>query len=269
MTRQILLVCGILAAILYVAMALFVGLLWDGYSVTSQTPSELSAIGAPTRALWMVLGTVYAALMFGFGWILWRSSRSNRALRVVGVLLMTQTVFGSFWPAMHQRAVLAAGGGTLTDTLHLVWATVTGLFFMVAMGFGAAALGRRFRAYSIATMAIIVACGAWTGTYAARIQADLPTPGVGIWERLSIAAFMLWVAVLATTQLRKRGSRDEAALGPATSHRPRPLGGNGSNDLSLHVNTFNCCLDKAGPSEGGADRLRAVPQFQPSRARLE
>jgi len=47
------------------------------------------------------------------------------------------------------------------------------------------------------------------------------------------------------------------------------LGGNGSNDLPLHVNAFNCCLDKPGSSEGGADRLRAVPQFQPSRARLE
>jgi hypothetical protein len=123
-------------------------------------PIIWSAIGAPTRALWMVLGTVYAALMIGFGWILWRSSRSNRALRVVGVLLMTQTVFGYFWPPMHQRAVLAAGGGTLTDTLHLAWVTATGLFFLVAMGFGAAALGRRFRAYSIVTMAIIVACGA-------------------------------------------------------------------------------------------------------------
>jgi hypothetical membrane protein len=204
MVRRMLLVCGILAAILYVAMTFFIGLLWDGYRVASQTPSELSAIGAPTGPLWMLLGTVYAALMIAFGWIVWRSARANRALRVVGALLMAQSVFGYFWPPMHQRAVLAAGGGTLTDTLHLVWAMVTGLFFMFAMGFGAAALGKRFRVYSIATMVIIVACGAWTGTYASQIQADLPTPGVGIWERISIAALMLWVAVLATTLLRKR-----------------------------------------------------------------
>jgi len=39
--------CGILAALLYVSMTLFVGLLWDGYSVVSDVPSELSAIGAP------------------------------------------------------------------------------------------------------------------------------------------------------------------------------------------------------------------------------
>ena len=149
-----LLSCGVLASVLYVAMTLFVGLLWDGYSVASNVPSELAAIGAPTRTLWIILGTVYGVLMIAFGWIVWASAPPNRALRVVGALLMAHTVFGQFWPPMHQRAVLAAGGGTLTDTLHLVWAAVTGLFFMLIVGFGAAALGKRFRLYSIVTMVI-------------------------------------------------------------------------------------------------------------------
>jgi hypothetical protein len=30
----------------------------------------------------------------------------------------------------------------------------------------------------------------------------LPTPGVGVWERISIATFMGWIAVLAITLLR-------------------------------------------------------------------
>jgi len=115
---------------------------------------------------------------------------------------MAHAVFGQFWPPMHQRAVLAAGGGTLTDTLHLVWATITGFFFLLIVGFGAAALGKRFRVYSIVTIVIVLACGAWTGTYASRIQADLPTPWVGVWERISIATFMGWIAVLATALLR-------------------------------------------------------------------
>jgi hypothetical protein len=183
-------------------MTLFVGLLWEGYSVVSGVPSELAAIGAPTRLLWIRLGGVYAVLMVAFGWIVWTSAPSNRALRIVGALLIADTVFGQFWPPMHQRAVLAAGGGTLTDTLHLVWAAITGVFFVLIVGFGAAALGKRFRAYSLATMAIGLACGAVTGTYAARVQADLPTPGVGVWERISIATFMGWIAVLAITLLR-------------------------------------------------------------------
>lgn len=200
--RRPLLTCGILASVLYVAMTLFVGLLWEGYSIVSGVPSELSAIGAPTRPLWIWLGAVYAVLMVAFGWIVWKSAAPNRALGAVGVLLMAHTMFGQFWPPMHQRAVLAAGGGTLTDTLHLAWAAVTGVFFVLIVGFGAAALGKRFRVYSIATIAIVLACGAVTGTYASRIQADLPTPGVGVWERISIATFMAWIAVLATALLR-------------------------------------------------------------------
>ena len=194
--------CGILAPVLYVAMTMFVGLLWEGYSVVSHVPSELSAIGAPTRLLWMWLGIVYGVLMVAFGWMVWTSAPPNRALRMVGALLVAHTVFAQFWPPMHQRAVLAAGGGTLTDTLHLVWATITGIFFMLMLGFGAAALGRRFRVYSIATIVIVLVCGAVTGTYALRIQADLPTPWVGVWERISIVAFMGWIAVLATALLR-------------------------------------------------------------------
>jgi hypothetical membrane protein len=103
---------------------------------------------------------------------------------------------------MHQRAVLAAGGGTLTDTLHLVWVAITGIFFVLIVGFGATALGKRFRVYSIATMVLVLACGAVTGTYASRVQANLPTPGVGVWERISIATFMAWIVVLATALWR-------------------------------------------------------------------
>ena len=212
------LTCGILAAVLYVAMTLFVGLLWNGYSVADQTISELSAIGAPTRPLWMVLGAIYGALMIAFGWGVVTSAGRNRTLRVVGVLLLTQAVFGLFWPPMHRREVLAAGGGTLTDTLHIVWTIVTSVLFMVALGFGAAAFGKRFRLYSVATMAIVFACGAWTGTYAPGIQANLPTPWAGVWERINTNAFMVWIAVLATVLLRTQQVIGTAGAGPHRGH---------------------------------------------------
>jgi hypothetical protein len=202
--RNVLLGCGILACVLYIAMTLFIGMLWAGYSAADQTISELSAIGAPTRRLWMVLGTIYTVLMIGFGWGVVTSESRNRALRVVGVLLLAEAVFGIFWPPMHQRSVLAAGGGTLTDTLHIVWTIVTSLCFMLALGFGAAALGKSFRRYSVITMVIVFVCGAWTGTYASAIQVNLPTPWAGVWERMNTGAFMVWIAVLAVALLRRR-----------------------------------------------------------------
>ena len=123
---------------------------------------------------------------------------------------MIHAAFGYFWPPMHQRAVLATTGPTLTDTLHIVWTIVTALLFMFEAGFGAAAFGRRFRVYSIATIATALACGAITGTYASRLQSDLATPWVGVWERLTSTAYMLWIAVLAVVLLRTGRSQHYA-----------------------------------------------------------
>ena len=152
MLRRALLVGGILSSLLYVAMNVFVPMQWPGYSSAAQTVSELSAIGAPTRPLWVPLGIAYTLLVAAFGWGVRISAGRNRPLRVAGDLMVVYGLIGLVWPPMHQRHVLAAGGGTLTDTLHIAWAMVTVLLMLLAMSFGAAALGRRFRYYSIATM---------------------------------------------------------------------------------------------------------------------
>jgi hypothetical protein len=204
MVRKALLICGILSSLLYVAMNIFVAMQWEGYSFASQTISELSAVGAPTRPLWVLLGIAYALLVTVFGWGVWESASRNRALRVVGGLLVAYGVTGIGWPfaPMHQRAVLATGGGTLADTMHIVFSIVTGLVTTVAMGFGAAAFGKRFRLYSIATIVIFIVFIALTGLDGPRVAANLPTPWVGVWERIFMGVFLLWVAVLAIALLR-------------------------------------------------------------------
>ncbi len=200
--RKVLLACGILSSLLYVAMLVFVPMRFEGYSSVSQTVGELSAIGAPTRPLWVSLGILYTLLVAAFGWGIWISAGRNHPLRVVGGLMVVHGIMGLAWPPMHLREVLAAGGGTLTDTLHIVFAIVTVLFLMLEIGFGAAAFGKRFRRYSIATLVILVAFGALTGMDGPRVGANLPTPWVGVWERINIGVFMLWVVVLAIALLR-------------------------------------------------------------------
>ena len=206
MIRKILLTCGILSSLLYIAMNVFVAMQWEGYNSASQTVSELSGIGAPTRPLWVSLGIVYTLLVAAFGCGVWATARQNRPLRVLGGLMVAYGVIGLAWPPMHLREVLAAGGATLTDTMHIVFTMVTVLLMLLAMGFGAAAFGKRFRLYSIATIVILLAFGALTGLDAPRIQANLPTPWVGVWERINISVFLLWVVVLAVTLLRVRDS---------------------------------------------------------------
>ena len=202
MTRKALLVCGILSSVLYVAISILVAAQAEGYSSVSQTVSELSAIDAPTRPLWMPLIAVYGLLLIAFGYGVWLSGRRSRALRIAGALVIAHGVLGFFWPPMHLRPVLAAGGGTLSDTLHIAWTFVTVVLMMLSIGFAAVAFGRRFRVYSTATIVLLVAFGALTGTYAPSIQANLPTPLVGVWERIDISFFLLWVVVLAGSLLR-------------------------------------------------------------------
>jgi hypothetical protein len=200
--RKPLLICGVVSSLLYGAM---IGMIrFEGYSRISQVPSELTAIGAPTRPLWMLLGAAYTVLVTAFGWGVWKTAGGNRRLRVVGELLLAYGSLGLLWPfaAMHQRDVLAAGGATLSDTMHVALGAVTVLLMFVAIAVGATAFGKRFRLYSISSIVVLVAFGALTFWQAPGLSANLPTPWIGLWERINISVFLLWVAVLATALLR-------------------------------------------------------------------
>jgi hypothetical protein len=204
MLRRALLVCGVLSSVLYAAMTFLVAMQWEGYSSAAQTISELSAIDAPTRSLWVWPGAFYTVLVTAFGWGVWMSAGRRRALRVAGRLIVVYGALGFVWPfaPMHLREVLAAGGSTLSDTMHIVLGTVTVVLMMSAMIVGATAFGRRFRLYSIASLVVLVACGALTFWDAPRVGANLPTPWIGVWERINVGVFLLWVVVLAVTLWR-------------------------------------------------------------------
>lgn len=201
--RKVLLICGILSSLWYVAVNLVVPLYDPGYRVFSQTVSELSAIGAPTRNLWVVLCVPFTLLEIAFGVCVFLAAGQNRSLRIAGGLLIAYGLVGAFWPPMHTREVLAAGGATLTDTLHIVFTAVTSLLMLLAMGFGAAALEKRFRLYSIATIVVLLVFGTLTSLDAAQLQANLPTPWMGVWERINIYATMLWLLVFAMGLLQR------------------------------------------------------------------
>ena len=177
---------------------------YDGYSLLAQVPSELTAIGAPTRTLWAQLGWIYTALVAAFGFGIWKSATRNRVLRAVGGFILAYASLGVLWPfaPMHQREVLAAGGGTPSDTMHVVLGGVTVFLMFLTIGLGATVLGRAFRLYSIATVAVLLTFGVMTFIDAPRLQANLPTPWIGLWERINISMFLLWVAVFAAALLR-------------------------------------------------------------------
>src|SRR5690242_1325223 len=99
---------------------------------------------------------------------------------------------------MHMRGAAATASDVWHGNLTLLGAGC----YLLAMGFGAAAFRGRFRWYSIGTMLTLSAFGALAGIDIPRIGASLPTPWVGVWERVNIYATMLWIAALAAALLR-------------------------------------------------------------------
>jgi len=89
---------------------------------------------------------------------------------------------------------------------------VTVFLMMLSIGFSAAAFGKRFRIYSIVTAIILLFFGALTGMQSPALEANMPTPWMGVWERICIGAFLLWMVVLALIQLREVSSDREHLL---------------------------------------------------------
>ena len=200
---KILLICGMLSSLLYVLMNIFVPMGFEGYSIPSQTVSELSAIDAPTRTLWVWLAVLYIFLFAAFGWGVRKSADGNRSLRIVAGLIMVYVLIKLYWPPMHLRGNKPG----LTDTLHIIWAMTTLLLMMFIMGFGAAALGKGFRFFTIVTFVVFITFGVLIGMEAPGIPRNLPTPHIGTWERINIGAYMLWVIVFAIALLNRKAVR--------------------------------------------------------------
>jgi hypothetical protein len=196
--RRALLACGVASSLVYVAANVVCAAIWRDYSSSSQTISELSAIGAPSRPAWLAMIAAYNAFMLAFGFGVWSSAGPRRGLRATaGLLIAVGAVV--YWPPMHLRGSIA----TLTDTLHAIVAAVVSVVILTAIGFSAGAFGRGFRVYAATTMMVLLMSGVSTFLYAPRLAANLPTPGMGLIERVDLGAYLLWVAVLAVSLLRE------------------------------------------------------------------
>jgi hypothetical protein len=208
--QRILLTAGVLSSILYIGIDLISASRYPGYSILNQAPSELSAIGAPRASarLWFFMGPIYGALIVAFAAGVLRGAR-NRAQRVTGSLMLLFVAVATLWPLfpMHERGTEFTG----TDTGHIVMAAVIVSIYVSFMGFGAFALGGRFRTCSLAaSLGVALAAGA-TFLYISRVVAGLPTPWLGLVERVSVYGYLVWVAAFAIALMR-RDEREQRRL---------------------------------------------------------
>ena len=158
-----LLVCGWLSSVWYATITAIIPRQWNEYRSAAQTISELSAIDAPTRDVWVILAIPYTLLIAAFGSGVLRTAHRPGRLRLAGVLI-----------------------------------------------FASRAFGRIFCVYSLATIVVVLLFGAMTGFDSPDMQANRPTPFMGVWERISIGAFLLWIVALSATVLRGRSKESSA-----------------------------------------------------------
>lgn len=224
MLRKGLVACGILAALLFVGSDIIAAMSWQGYSYTAQSVSELRGIGAPTRAFLTPLLLIYTLLEIAFGFGVWiaaaSSGRPKRGLRIAGALLIVLGALELFAPSVPMN--INEPVSALTNTLHIIATVVTVLFILLIVGFGATADGKWFRFYSYATILVLIVAGAWAGLDGPALAAHLPTPWIGVKERINIYGYMLWLIVLAIVLWRAQSTASQTSGKPPGSDQLPP-----------------------------------------------
>jgi hypothetical membrane protein len=204
--NKVLLICGIIAPLLYIITDLIASLLYERYSYTDQAISELSAIGAPTQSLWTTMLFLFEFLIIAFGIGVWFSADHKRTLRITGILLTLWGIFGFSWLFFPMN--MRGNTGSFSDVGHLVLSALTPVIISAFIGFGSGAMGKGFRIYSIMTIVVMLVFGAWTGMLVPRVAAQLPTPGMGLIERTAVFSPMIWILVLAIILLNTKNKED-------------------------------------------------------------
>ena len=113
--RRLLLICGVIAPLVYIATDIVAARLYPGYSYSDQAVSELFAIGAPTATMVVRLFTVSSALFVLFSVGL-RLSMRSRLMRLMALMILLNAVdslmLWNLFP-MHMRGSKLS----LTDTM--------------------------------------------------------------------------------------------------------------------------------------------------------
>ncbi len=142
---------------------------------------------APTRSLVVPLNIVYNVLVIVFVLGIWVSAGRNRLLRVTAVMMLGNVVFtlvGAFFPMLPGEAV---------STTTVLAGAVSMVFFLLAIGFGAAAHRSWFRLFSTGILVVFLVLTI-LGLMAATSQ-------IGVQERTMAYSYALWQAVLAIVLL--------------------------------------------------------------------
>jgi hypothetical protein len=201
MLQKVLLICGILAALLYIGTDILAGLLTRGYHFDSQSASRLSAVGAATRPVVLVLDITAGFLLIAFSVGVWFQADQNWILRLMACLLVGNALFSMiavvFFPLHPGEPV-----NSPANTLNTIIMAVSVFLLLFAIGFGAAGNHNWLRSFSIGLLVLFLLLTILGIVVFPRMAAGQPVSRVGTQERTMVYAEMLWLALQALVLLR-------------------------------------------------------------------
>lgn len=194
--------CGAISSALYLladVLASYMGR--GGYDYFSQGFSELLAWGSPKRTFVLASCVAYNVLVIAFSLGILRFGSGKKRSRFVAFLLLIYALVGIVTPAFFP-APLRGVAATARNTLHLPLTGIEVILIFASVCVGASLFGKRFHAFSIVSLLVLVGFGLWGGSFATGVAANQPTPWLGVIERVTIYGYLQWVAVLSVTLLR-------------------------------------------------------------------
>ena len=194
--------CGLISSLVYLASDVVGALNYPRYDYAGQAISEMSAIGAPTKELLAPFYLVYSILFTLFAAGVWIAAGRRRALRWTAGFMLLLASLGIGWTLFPMN--MRGHPLTFTDTMHLVMGALSTSVLLATMIAAMAAFGPRFRIYTAITMLVMLVFGYLTTLDVPRVAAGLPTPRLGLNERINFLAWLLWMAVLSVRVLRDR-----------------------------------------------------------------
>jgi hypothetical membrane protein len=213
-------VFGIAGALAYVLHVVLGGILWKGYNHLMQPISDLTANGAPDRALLSVITLIYGlfSIMFSISAFMYLKSFAPKIAKTGMIIFMAMHLvsitYGLFPEDLPGSSLTFLGTMHIVVTILIIPLTILSPI-LVGTGLRKVNGYKGFGIYSIITGIIIFIAGGTTAVFFAN-----KLPYFGLVERINIGTLQLWMFLTALKLFRT--NINESYSGSATLEHPNP-----------------------------------------------
>lgn len=185
------------------------GIITPDYNYIINAISELTQTGSENVYLLSSLFLISAimSVCFGVGIVLNYKYRHSKLLFLGGILIIISGIFSGLTGTVFPQDPLN-GDTTFAGTMHLILVGISAIMIMpcilmIGIGLYREKQWKSFRLYSIITVLIMVIFGGLTPVL---IMNDIEL--LGLFERITIYAYLLWVFVLALKFISEQPSQE-------------------------------------------------------------